>query len=313
LTMTYQIFTFTIEALETLNLPYFKGSTFRGGFGNVFRRVVCVFKHKDCKDCMLKPSCVYAYVFETAPDSDARILNMYKYEKIPHPFIIEPPLETKKIYEKGERVNFNLVLIGRANDYMPYFVYTFEELGKIGIGKGKKPYKLLLVKAENEIIYDSEEKTIKNIPVKKISLDGIWDFENAEEDLEMHIQFTTPVRIKYKRGLTSELPFHVLIRNLLRRILLLYYFHCEKTIPPYDHRLIIHEAEKIKTVKNNLKWWDWERYSNRQKTKMMMGGLVGDITYRGNLKPFLPLLKAGEIIHVGKGTGFGLGKYNIKV
>jgi len=310
--MIYQIFTFTIEAIDELDLPYFKGSTFRGGFGNVFKRVVCVFKNKDCKDCMLKSSCIYAYIFETAPGSDASILNMNKYEKIPHPFIIEPPLETKKIYEKGERINFNLVLIGRANDYMPYFVYAFDELGKIGIGKGRKPYKLLFVYADNELIYDTENKAIRNVPPKKISLDGLNDFENAREETELNIQFVTPVRIKYNRAFSSELPFHVLIRNLLRRVLLLYFFHCEKTIPPYDHKIIIQEAEKIITINSNLKWWDWERYSNRQKTKMFMGGVVGDITYRGKLKPFSPLLKVGEIIHIGKGTGFGLGKYKIK-
>ncbi|HDZ02552.1 MAG TPA: CRISPR system precrRNA processing endoribonuclease RAMP protein Cas6 [Nitrospirae bacterium] len=59
----------------------------------------------------------------------------------------------------------------------------------------------------------------------------------------------------------------------------------------------------------NLKWYDWERYSARQETKMKMGGFVGEITFEGDIEPFMPILKAGEVLHVGKGTGFGLGKY----
>lgn len=311
-TMIYKILTFRIQVNNEMELPYYKGSTFRGGFGNIFKKVVCVLKRQDCKDCFLKSSCIYAYIFETFPDGESHILNMNKYERIPHPFIIEPPLETKKIYQAGETISFNLVLIGKACEYAPYFIYAFDELGKTGIGKGKKPYKLISVYDENELVYRSEDKTIKNVPARRIEIDSLWNIKKDGNEMEIKLEFITPVRIKYKRELAHELPFHVLIRNLLRRTLLLHYFHCEKRIPEYDHKSIIHEAEEVKTVKSSLRWWDWERYSNRQKTKMMMGGLTGEITYRGNLEPFMELLKVGEIVHVGKATGFGLGKYIIR-
>lgn len=315
--MIYQSYTFTIQALDTLYMPHYKGSTFRGGFGNVFRKVVCVLKKEGCEDCMLKSSCIYAYIFETAPIGDCRIMNMNKYEKIPHPFIIEPPLETKKVYENDETIAFNLVLIGRANDYIPYFIYAFDELGKIGIGKGRKPYKLLTVYSENEMIYNSQDKLIKNVPPKRLVIDKLWRWESKEADteatdgMELTIQFITPVRIKFHREFAKDMPFHVLIINLLRRMLLLNYFHCEGVIPEYDPKKIIHEAQEVKTIHSTIKWWDWERYSYRQKTKMMMGGLMGEITYKGNIEPFMELIKAGEVVHVGKGTGFGLGKYKI--
>ena len=45
---------------------------------------------------------------------------------------------------------------------------------------------------------------------------------------------------------------------------------------------------------------------------MKMGGLIGEATYRGNITPFLPLLQAGAILHIGKGTSFGLGKYEMQ-
>jgi hypothetical protein len=45
---------------------------------------------------------------------------------------------------------------------------------------------------------------------------------------------------------------------------------------------------------------------------MRLGGIVGEITYTGNLEPFIPLLRAGEILHAGKNTSFGLGRYTIK-
>jgi len=45
---------------------------------------------------------------------------------------------------------------------------------------------------------------------------------------------------------------------------------------------------------------------------MKMGGFIGSITFEGDLEPFLPFLLLGEYVHVGKGTSFGLGKYEIK-
>jgi len=44
---------------------------------------------------------------------------------------------------------------------------------------------------------------------------------------------------------------------------------------------------------------------------MKMGGFVGDISFKGDLEKFLPFIILGEYIHVGKGTSFGLGKYDI--
>lgn len=42
-----------------------------------------------------------------------------------------------------------------------------------------------------------------------------------------------------------------------------------------------------------------------------MDGLLGLITFEGDLERFLPFLLLEKYIHVGKGTSFGLGKYEI--
>ena len=65
-------------------------------------------------------------------------------------------------------------------------------------------------------------------------------------------------------------------------------------------------------IQGDHSWIDWERYSNRQETKMKLGGFIGSITFEGDLEPFLPFLLLGEYIHVGKGTSFGLWEYEIE-
>ncbi len=325
----YQKFEFIIEAIDELNLPYYKGSTFRGGFGNVFRRIVCALRSQDCNDCMLRSKCIYAYVFETSPEyhpkksndpsgtpgmvfqNNSAIMNMHKYEKIPHPFVIEPPEGNLKTCPPGERLNFNLILVGRAVEYIPYFVYTFDELGSIGIGRGRGRYKLLMVKKADarKLVYSLKDKTLRQTDPDYLEL--LEDFKPSGIMNSLSMRFITPLRIKYNRDLVVTPEFHILIRALLRRLGLLYYFHCGNKKSEWDHKSIINHAMKVEIKSSSFKWLDWERYSSRQDARMRLGGIVGEITYHGDIKPFLPIIQAGEILHIGKNTSFGLGRYEI--
>jgi len=275
----------------------------------MFRRIVCALKRQDCSDCMLKSKCIYAYVFETSPPKNTSIMNMHKYEKIPHPFVIEPPEDNNKRYGPESMVNFNLILIGKAVDYLPYFIYTFDELGKNGIGKGRGRYKLQEVRLEdNSLVYSGYDKLIRRAETSFIE---IHDFIPSDNIDSITLRFITPLRIKYNRDLVVKPEFHILIRNLLRRLGLLYYFHCGNQEPSWNHREIIEHAQNISITSSSLRWLDWERYSSRQDTRMRLGGVVGEITYTGNIEPFIQFLRAGEILHAGKNTSFGLGRYEI--
>ena len=43
-----------------------------------------------------------------------------------------------------------------------------------------------------------------------------------------------------------------------------------------------------------------------------MGGVVGTMTYEGEIGEFLPLLVLGSWVNVGKGTSLGLGRYALR-
>jgi len=87
--------------------------------------------------------------------------------------------------------------------------------------------------------------------------------------------------------------------------------HCGIDPSVWDFKGLINKAQAVKATEKNLRWYDWERYSARQETRIKMGGFVGKITFSGDLTPFRPYLLLGEYVHVGKGSTFGLGKYEI--
>ena len=61
-------------------------------------------------------------------------------------------------------------------------------------------------------------------------------------------------------------------------------------------------------VEKNLKFIELTRYSNRQKTKMQLGGIIGEMKIVNLNKECYEVLKLGEILGVGKSCAFGLGK-----
>ena len=91
----YARFRLEMTAASQLRLPPYKGSTFRGAFGHTFKQLVCVKRDLDCSTCLISDRCVYYYVFET-PSSGEGEKDSRGYTFAPHPFVIEPPEETRK-------------------------------------------------------------------------------------------------------------------------------------------------------------------------------------------------------------------------
>lgn len=308
--LSFAKFCFTLEALETLSLPEYKGSTLRGGFGHSFRKVVCTMGPIPCETCLLHLKCPYPQIFETPIVGEPPPF-MKGIKTGPQPFVLEPPLETKRTYNKGESLYFEMLLIGRAIEYLPYFIYTFDQLGCMGLGRGKGKFKLKEVASlaqQWQTIYDGDSKTLTSnyFIISTESLN-----KNVESLTRMTLKFLTPTRIKLDGHLTLEFNFRQLVFTLLRRLCTLGHFHMPEITIDWNWRSILEAADEVVVERRSLHWYDWERYSNRQKNRMKLGGFLGEIALYGKMEDWLPLLRLGEFVHVGKGATFGLGKYEI--
>ncbi|MEW6623323.1 MAG: CRISPR system precrRNA processing endoribonuclease RAMP protein Cas6 [Bacillota bacterium] len=298
-------------------MPDYKGATFRGGFGRIFRQIACSLRQRSCKDCLLMDNCSYAYIFETAPPKNSQALS--KYESIPRPFVLDPPLETKNYYAPGEMLAIDFILIGNAIKYLPYFIIVFREMGVHGLGRGRRPFALTDVSAigldDAVSIYNPNTNVVRSID---LSYSGSQLIERAIPSLnlsqtkELKIEFLTPVSLKDEGQIAFIPEFHILFRQAMRRISALSYFHHEDPLE-VDYAGLAEGSKQVELVENRTVWKDWERYSQRQRQRVNMGGLIGSATYRGDLEVFLPWLVLGQQVHVGKNAVFGLGKYRIHV
>lgn len=310
--MVYGKYNFLCRFEGDAVLPRYKGSTFRGVFGQALKMVVCALRRKQCEDCLLIERCVYSQVFEVQPLSGQD--NMTRVSAKPHPYVIEPPLSTRTLYKKNDLFDFALLLFGDVNKNLPYFIYAFEQMGSVGIGKrinGSRGYFTLeeVRSGDNQLLYSRGNRILV-----QDSGTGIMELNSPQPigTTKLRLNLITPLRLKFENRLKAELPFHLLVRAMLRRIssLLSYYGEGE---PDLDYRGMVKRAQDVKTLESKLEWYDWRRYSFRQDKAMLMGGIVGSIVYEGRLGEFMPMIDFCTRVHLGKQTTFGLGKIKAEI
>lgn len=117
------------------------------------------------------------------------------------------------------------------------------------------------------------------------------------------LTFMTPLRIK-KQNLFArdDIDLIDILRSIYRR---------DRDLRGESFEPLKME-ERFKVVTKHFHYKELTRRSNKQQTKMNMGGLMGEMVISGVDKEVYDLLKLGEVIGVGKATVFGLGKIKLE-
>ncbi|MCK6629265.1 MAG: CRISPR system precrRNA processing endoribonuclease RAMP protein Cas6 [Anaerolineae bacterium] len=320
---TLVYYRFTMTALQPLHLPTYKGVALRGGLGQTLKKLTCNQPWTCEKACPRGNDCPYGYIFETSPPDGAEVLR--NFSEVPRPFVIEPPRDRRETILPGEQLSFGLILIGHGMNYFPYFLAVFRELGWQGLGQGRGQYELNTIDAISpldgvvEPVYRADRPEVRMTRLTPTS-QAITDYAASLPAQRLTVEFLTTTQLKHQdRMLEVGPPFAVLVKALLSRVSSLSYFHCWQRFET-DFRGWIDRAAAVRLVQDKTYQEAWSRFSTRQteridrvekRKRIEMGGLLGQVTYEGDLAPYLPLLVLGQLIHVGKKTVFGNGQYRI--
>ncbi|GJQ31787.1 MAG: CRISPR-associated protein Cas6 [Ignavibacteriaceae bacterium] len=307
-------FEIVLELLGDLETPKYMGSLLRGAFAWSFRRTVCVTKQPVCDGCLLKGNCSYFRIFETELAAD-HIPYLKGVRKVPHPFVLTPPVDGKTHYKTGDRLRIELKLFGSSVQLLPYYVYVFQNIGENGIGKNNTRFKVagfssISDDGSKDEVLSSDGKNVKTALLpQRIPQPDEPDIRNTGS---VTLDFITPVRLQGDGKVLldgKKISPAVLLNGITRRYLALSGLYggdgFSEIKPGFKFDL-------IRITENDLKIYDWGRYSNRQKTFLDMSGLTGSITLAGEIKEAIPWLLAGSFVNMGKNTAYGLGQYTIK-
>ncbi|MDO9577766.1 MAG: CRISPR system precrRNA processing endoribonuclease RAMP protein Cas6 [Candidatus Cloacimonadales bacterium] len=307
-TMTFDIH---LKCSDEIVLPKFAPATIRGAFGIQLKRLVCVQKYRDqvCQRCLLKSSCLYAYIFEGHKEERSDNGGFYTAEP-PHPFILDVPFNRNSIiFPRNALLKWSMSLFGgRIKEILPYVVMTLERIGESGIGRTRGHYVLdSLVQVDipkPRLLYHSSTKNL-DMDFAVENLDIVPHFRNPVK--EININMMTPLRIKQGGEIAREISFDMIITNILRRFSILIQYYSKHQLN-LEINPIIEAARDIKTIRQDIQWTDYARFSGRKKQWIRLGGIIGKLSFGGELDPFIPWLYIGRKINVGKSTSFGFGK-----
>lgn len=292
-------------------LPEYKGSTLRGAFGHALRGIVCAFRHRGCRECPLNTRCLYAQAFEE--NTWGRPAGL-RQSAAPHPILFLSPEDKKRFYPRASEMTFGLKVFGDFNRELAFFVLAVQRMGKGGLGKGieshRGTFSIVSVCHEGMELWDIDHERLE-IPRDVPELALSFPPEEISGEARVRIRFVTPMRTKVGKTLPDSLPFKALITHIVRRVHAVFETYGEGE-PDLDYPGLLKRAEDVRICESDLWWQDWERWSNRQKKMMCLGGLMGGVVYQGALAPFTPLLELGKELHVGKNTMFGLGKMEME-
>jgi hypothetical protein len=300
------ILRFWLVPLEDVLLPKEnKGWVIRGGLGKELNKV---------------SDSTYNHLFNTKPPED--IDYWRKASNIPRLYVISPPLETKELYTPQDVITFDLTLIGKGIDYLPYFIFSFYQFARYGVGRkiGGKRGRCVLERVDSLNASDGEwskpiflgrNQTFCNEPHIITTKDLLQHCKEFER--ELILEFMTPTQIIHEeKPVFEQITVEILIKSLWRRIAPLAVYHCGAEFD-FDARELVQNAVKdLKITQSDLTWHKATRYSKRQDAHIWMDGFIGKLKLEGNLQNYIPLLLVGGLVHIGKYTTFGWGKYRIK-
>ncbi|MFW5771640.1 MAG: CRISPR system precrRNA processing endoribonuclease RAMP protein Cas6 [Spirochaetota bacterium] len=298
-------FVFTLKLTSTIEFRNFPGIAFRGAFGHTLKRLVCVLpgEKKYCDHCYMRFTCVYARVFESPGHGKDR---MQKATHYPHPFTITPRIEYPAIYGRDARLTIHVSLLADGYEYLPYFLYTFQEMGRVGVGRKRGTFELEKVELFGtgvEVYIAGSGFLRENI---KPVLKEPWNITS-----ELQVEFVSPCKIKSNGSYLEKADFSEIIKSAARRYENIGNLHGDGSVDIGRDRLL-EKAIEIKKIEENIQWNATVRYSKRQQRKMPMEGFTGYARYTGDFTPFAEVLRFAELSNIGSNTTFGFGSIRLK-
>lgn len=294
-----------IFELRTLDEPIHfvkpPGFIFHSVLGRQLRRLCCFLRRDSCDSCPVRFTCPYGKLFVTYLHKDNAVLK--GRDKGSHPWLLASDAE---MGQDRHTLRISLTMLGEAIEFFPYFYFSLREAGRYGLFRERIKYTIESATSDTkELLLAGGDLDVHSGQRRFLLEPGL---ENESHSLEFDV--VTPLRLKKARQLVHSIDLEAFVLALHRRASILFslYGSGADEIPGVKRQL-----DGLTLERNGARWKDLVYYSARQKQEIMLGGISGSFSIRGTAPQFVwQLFQFGELFHVGKNAGFGLGKYGIQ-
>lgn len=191
-----------------------------------------------------------------------------------------------------------------------------------GLGKERQRWRVSAVSrvAASQIAVNNARHRLCDDDLEKLPADLQPDVlpDLFSEDLALPprpvtLELMSPTRLLSDGRLVrrGEVPFDVLIGRIIDRYGDLCTGKGEPVIPADWRQDRLRAAREVPLLRDDSRWVEVADYSARHGGEMRLGGKVGRVTYGPEATRFLPILRLGEWLQVGKNVASGCGRLRI--
>lgn len=106
----------------------------------------------------------------------------------------------------------------------------------------------------------------------------------------------------------EPIPFGLLVKSTLDRFEALYGPEASPVLTKEIRAVVEAEAAKVELLDHDLRPADTTHHSKRSRHTLDLGGTVGRLVYGPEAAGFFHILRAAEVLHLGKNPTFGCGR-----
>jgi hypothetical protein len=289
-------------ARDSLHFPAGKsGNIIRGAFGAIFRKLACGCGAL-CSEHL--PECGYGRIFEPA----SRGIGPSGLADSPRPFVFRAAHLDGRTIRPGEPFHFDVHIFDLMQAAPAYFVLTFAQLAREGLGPGRGRADLVRVDqlgldgAPRVQIFDGATFLLAQ-PPEPVELDLSPDPGPVDR---VTVRFLTPTELKSGQRPASRPEFPILFGRIRDRVSTLRALYGAGPLE-IDFRAMGERAAAVRMTRCELRREVVSRRSSKTGQRHPIGGFVGETEYEGPLAEFLPYLRAARWTGVGRQTVWGKG------
>ncbi len=230
----------------------------------------------------------------------------------PRPFVFRATHLDGCTIRPGEGFSFDLNLFDMHSPAIAYLVLAFAQLSHEGLGPARGRADLVEVFQRDENggpgvrIYDGKSLLLQHGP-KPLDL----SLDPGDDGIDrVRVRFVTPTELKSGQKIVDRPEFGILAARIRDRLSTLRELYDDGPLD-IDFRGFGERAAQVRMARCEIEQVDVKRRSSRTGQVHPISGFIGEADYEGELREFIPSLRAARWIGVGRQTVWGKGEISL--
>lgn len=270
-------------------------------------RLHCTFQLQESGELpTFKGSMLHGWLGQQLLKQDAELYHLLYTEHAqqqPKPYALACH-DFRTHYVKNSTLSFQLTLFGSAVQLAERILQALCTL-PLGVGQHRLAIKVQTIA--------SETPTGLSLGIHPLPLLALITPAPPQVIQAVCLQLQSPLRIKQRGSIikNGQPPLPVILNQIQKRLAALMLFWVDDN-PAWQ--IFLNEHVRLgehQELSNATYFEDWQRYSNSRQKLLPFGGLLGEVSYQGDIHNALDWLQIGQVLQLGGKTTFGLGCYKL--